>query len=535
MSTVARLPPPAASPVARQYTRTARRRKAGQDREDHEGGEHREDGRERESRGGREARRDREARDSRRDEEAKAMTQEIGTARPTPFATRRWALIAMSVGVFCIQLDSFGLNLALPRIGRDLHAGGDGLQWVISAYLLSTGTLMLGAGRLGDLFGRRRLLVTGLALFGASSLVCALATTLPVLVGARVAQGAGAAMIMPVGLSLLTNVYPRELRGRATGLALGIGGIATACGPFLGGALTETVSWRAIFWLNVPLAVLGAICASRTAESYDSGASRTVDWSGLLTATAALAALSVLIDRGAAWQWPVVLAGALAVAALLALFVRRERVAPHPLVKLTLFRNGPYMALTLAGAAANTATVMFLFVVPLTLQGQWDLSVSAAGAAFLAPALAMAIAGPLAGRVPSRAAVRLMLLCLGAGALVLAALSVASSLPVFLITATAGGAVLGVANSLTLISTQAVIRPERAGEASGVTKTVITVAAGLGVGLAGAVTSQDHGVGAEAASDTALRITAVGCLAVCLLLGGWVGAWERQGEPSRPT
>ncbi|MFE0170714.1 MFS transporter [Streptomyces sp. NPDC059002] len=450
---------------------------------------------------------------------------------PPPFAARKWALIAMSVGVFCIQLDSFGLNLALPRIGRDLDAGGAGLQWVISAYLLSTGTLMLGTGRLGDLFGRRRLLVAGLTVFGAASLVCALAPTLPVLVGARVAQGAGAAMIMPVGLSLLTNVYPADLRGRATGWALGIGGIATACGPFVGGALTETVSWRAIFWLNVPLAALGALCAARTTESFDDSAPRTVDWSGLLSATAALAALSVVIDRGPGWPWPATLAGAAVTAALLALFVRRERSAANPLVQLSLFRNGPYMALTLAGAAANTTTVMFLFVVPLTLQGQWDLSVVVAGTAFLAPALAMALAGPLAGRVPPRAAVRLMAACLCAGALVLGCLARTSSLTVYVAVATVGGAVLGVANSLTLIATQGVIRPERAGEASGVTKTVITVAAGLGVGLAGAVTDQDHGVGSEAAADTALLITASGCLAACLVLVAWIRT--REGRRDR--
>lgn len=442
-------------------------------------------------------------------------------------AARRWALLAMSVGVFCIQLDSFALNLALPQIGRDLHAGGDGLQWVISGYLLSTGTLMLGAGRLGDLFGRRRLLVLGLALFGAASLACALAPTLGALVAARVAQGAGAAMVMPVGLSLLTNVYPADLRGRATGWALGIGGIATACGPFIGGALTDAVSWRAVFWLNVPLAVLGAVWASRTAESYDTGAHRTVDWRGLCTATAALAALAVVVDRGRHWQWPVALAGLLAVAALLAWFVRHERVAASPLVQLALFRNGPYVALTLAGAAANTTTVMFLFVVPLTLQGQWDLSVAVAGTAFLGPALAMALAGPLAGRVAPRAAVRLMTACLCVGALVLGALARTSSLTLYLLTATVGGAVLGTANSLTLIATQGVIRPERAGEASGVTKTVITVAAGLGVALAGAVTDRDSGVGAEGAADTALEITAIGCLAAGVLLALWTRARER--------
>lgn len=136
-------------------------------------------------------------------------------------------------------------------------------------------------------------------------------------------------------------------------------------------------------------------------------------------------------------------------------------------------------------------------------------------------ALAMALAGPLAGRVPPWAVVRLMVGCLCGGALVLACLARTSSLTLYVAVATVGGAVLGVANSLTLIATQAVIRPERAGEASGVTKTVITVTAGLGVELAGAVTDQDRGVGSEAAADTALLITAAGCLAACAVLAVW--------------
>ncbi|WP_229925281.1 MFS transporter [Streptomyces longispororuber] len=143
--------------------------------------------------------------------------QVSGTVVAASPAARRWALSAVAVGVFCVQLDSFSLNLARSRIGRDLYATEDALEWVISAYLPSTGTLMLGAGRLGHPFGRRRLLVAGLVLFGAASLVCALAPPLPVLVGARVAQGGGATLLMPVGLSLLTNVYPSPLRGRATG------------------------------------------------------------------------------------------------------------------------------------------------------------------------------------------------------------------------------------------------------------------------------------------------------------------------------
>ncbi|WP_343041772.1 MFS transporter [Streptomyces typhae] len=239
-------------------------------------------------------------------------------------------------------------------------------------------------------------------------------------------------------------------------------------------------------------------------------------------ATGALATLCVVIDGGPQWPWPIASAGLLVTAALLILFVRHERVAPRPLVELSLFRNEPYVALTLAGAAANTATVMFLFVVPLTLQGQWRLPVVPAGVVFLAPAPAMAVAGPIAGRVPPSTAARLMAGCWRAGALVLACLAHTASLPLYVAAATLGGAALGVANSLTLIATQAVIRPERAGEASGVTKTAVTVAAGLGVGLAGAVTDRSGGVGAQTAADSALLITASGCTAGCVVLAVWI-------------
>lgn len=453
--------------------------------------------------------------------------------RLNPVGSARWALFAMSVGVFCIQLDAFALNLALPRIGQDLHAGEGDLPWAVSAYLLATGTLMLGAGRLGDLFGRRRLLVVGLAVFGAASLACALATSLASLVVARVVQGAGAALVMPVGLALLTNTYPTELRGRATGWALGIGGIATACGPFVGGMLTDAVSWRAVFWLNVPLAVLGAVCASRAPESRDTSGPRTVDRAGLLTGTAALAALAVLVDRGQRWGWLTDRTAVLLVLVVLLLiwFVRCERRAAAPLVRLRLFRNGPYVALTLAGAVVNTATVMFLFVVPLSLQGPWHLSVAAAGIAFLAPAVAMAVAGPLAGRVAPRGAVAVMAACLGIGAVMLGGLVWAPRLAVYLIVAMVGGAVLGMGNALTLVATQGVIRPERAGEASGVTKTVITVAAGLGVGLAGSVADTQGGSGAESALHTALLATAGGCLAACLVLLLWLWGRRVPGGP----
>ncbi|MBD3006060.1 MFS transporter [Streptomyces sp. 5-10] len=429
---------------------------------------------------------------------------------------RRWALAAVAATVFCVQLDAFALNLALPGIGRDLGAAGGGLRWVVSGYLLAAGSLMAGAGRLGDLYGRRQSLTAGLAVFGGASLVCALSPSLPVLVAARVVQGAGGAVAMPAGLALLTNACPPGARARVMGRALGIGGVATVCGPYVGGVLTEAVSWRAVFWLNVPVALVAGVCAARAGESRDTTAPPSVDVAGLVTATGALAALAFLVDRGPLWGWS---SGRSAAALALAIalgfaFVRHERAVAHPLVDLVLFGNRPFVALTAAGAAANAATVVVLFAAPLALQGPWGLSATGAGAAFLAPAAAMALAGPVAGRIRTADAVRVMAGALGLAAASLGAAARATTLPVFLLAITGCGAALGVAGALTLIATQAAVRPERAGEASGVTKTVITTAAGLGVTLSGDAAEAESG----AAVDAALMAAGGCCLAGAALL-----------------
>ncbi|WP_338320598.1 MFS transporter, partial [Streptomyces lonarensis] len=266
------------------------------------------------------------------------------------------------------------------------------------------------------------------------------------------------------------------------------------------------------------------------AESRGYPACRSIDLRGLAGVTAALAALCVVVHRGPRWPWPAVSAAVIVAAALLVLFLRRQRSAAHPLVDAGLLRNGPFVAVTLAGAAANATTVTFLVVVPLALQGRWGLPVGHAGAAFLAPALAMALAGPVAGRVPPAVAVRLLAACLCGGALALASLSRASSLPAYLALATLGGAFLGTANALTLITTQAVIRPERAGEASGVTKTIVTVAAGLWLGLNGSAVGPEAGAGAPGATGPALS-TAVGALGAGVLLA----AWSRNASAPAPT
>ena len=397
------------------------------------------------------------------------------------------ALLAFSAGIFCIQLDAFALNLALLPIAQDLAVPVDRLKWVVSGYLLSVGILMLAAGRLSDGFGHGRLLRLGLALFGGASLLCAVAPSLPWLVAARVLQGSGAACIMPSGLALLSYLYPSERRGPAIGLALGLGAIATVVGPFLGGALTQWFSWRFIFWANVPVVLAALVCCWRIVAPRVCEERAAINGVGLLLVTLGLAALGLLLDELGNPPWAVArVALALGVCGLCAgLFVWGETRAATPLIDTSLLCNAPYWMLTLAGAVVNTATVVHLFVVPLSLQGVWGLSPLQAGAAFLAPAALLACGGPVAGRVRAPDAVWVMAVCLGASALLLAAAALAQGLPLYWLLVTLCGASLGVANALTLIATQAVVGEHVAGVASGLTKTVITLAAGFGVILAG--------------------------------------------------
>ncbi|HEY6738457.1 MAG TPA: MFS transporter [Actinopolymorphaceae bacterium] len=353
------------------------------------------------------------------------MSGRLGTRNGTG-RSRAWCAVAL--GLFDVLFDAFALNLALSSIGRDLGASTGDVRWVVSGYLLAVGCLMLPAGRAGDAYGHRRLLVLGLAGFGLASIACAVAPTLPALVVARVLQGAGGASIAPVGLALLTTAFPPERRGRVIGGAVGAGSVAMVAGPFLGGALTQGLGWRAVFCVNAVLTVPALWCLR-----------------------------GVTAPRRRA---------------------RRHRDEGGP--PLGLLRLGPYVTLTVAGGVANAATVALLLLAPLALQGERRLSPGVAGTVLVVPAVLMAVSGPIAGRIPARAAVGAMAGCLGTAALALLFLAVPTALPAHLAALTAAAAALGTANALTLTATQAIVPSDRAGSASGLTKSVVTLCGGLG-------------------------------------------------------
>lgn len=438
----------------------------------------------------------------------------------------RWVLAAVSMALFCVQIDYFAANLALPRMASDLNSTPSDLQWVISVYMLTLGAFMVPAGRIGDIFGRRKALMAGIALFGLASALCAVAPSVPLIVAFRALQGLGAALIFPVSVSVLTNAFPAVKASHAIGLAYGIAGLGNAAGPLIGGLLTDTAGWRWIFWLNVPLTVVSlALGAWSIGESSDETVPRRLDIMGLALITAGIGLFTLTFDRAPHWGWvsvPTVVAFAGALAAL-SLFVVVENRVPWPLVNLSLVRNARFAVLVIAGAIANIAYAVAIFLSTLNLQQIRGLDPLMAGLVFLGPSAGAALGGVLSGRLAAnRPPLLVMGLTSGAAAISLAALAASGEWMVYLPALSACGFTLGLVYAFTTVATQTVVRPERAGEAAGVTLTALVTLAGVGVAVSGTVLEMLERGGQSTASaiDTIL-----GVLAALLVIASALVLW----------
>src|SRR4051794_10158480 len=215
-----------------------------------------------------------------------------------------WTLAAMCFALFMIMLDNTVVNVALPSIQRDLHASISSLEWTVNAYTLTFAVLLVTGGRLGDIFGRRTMFLFGVVVFALSSAFIGFAPTQEILVIGRAVQGIGAAFMMPATLSIISDAFPPQERGRAIGMWAGVSGLALAIGPVVGGALTEYVSWRAIFFLNLPVAA-GAIAVTLFAarNSRDESVDRSVDYPGIAALSVGLTSLILALIEGNRWGW----------------------------------------------------------------------------------------------------------------------------------------------------------------------------------------------------------------------------------------
>jgi MFS family permease len=442
-------------------------------------------------------------------------------ARPATDRSRG-ALLAVSLALFCIQVDFFALNLAIPAMARAFHVVAGDVQWTVSAYMLSLGSLFILGGRIGDIFGRRPVLLGGISLFGLTSAACAAAPSLGALVAFRVLQGAGAGVVFPVGIAALSNEFSDTARAKALGLAFGIANIGTALGPFVGGGLANGPGWRWIFWLLVPLCAGAlAIAILSVSDSREPGAPRRLDIPGALAVAIGVALLSIAVDRGGEWGWAsarTLLAFSGAALSLLVFLVLEHRVRA-PLIDLVLFRNLPFVLVTGIGAVSNIGYTGTIFGATLYLQVVRGLSPFSAGLVFLAFASLVAASGPLGARLGKHfrpTAVMAAAATVSSGGLL--GLTFAHAWPIYVLAFAATGLGFGLGWTFANIATQDVVRPERAGEASGVTLTILVTCGGIGVAAtAAAITLQESsGSSPQNAIDLTLRVIA---LAVLLAAG----------------
>ena len=306
-------------------------------------------------------------------------------------------------------IDATVVNVALPALQADLHATITEVQWVVEAYALFLGALILAGGSTGDQFGRKRVFLFGVAFFTLASILCGIATSARVLILARALQGIGAAFLVPGSLAIISAAFDEAERGRAIGTWSGFSAMTTAIGPVMGGWLIEHVSWRAVFFLNVPLAAIVLLLSIRFMnESRDPSRKAGIDWTGTALAVVGLAGIVFGL-----LEWPPLGAGhALVVTALtvgflsLAVFVFVERRAPNPMMPLDLFRSRAFTLANLLTLLLYAALAMILFLVPMNLVQVQRYSATAAGAALLPlPLIMFALSrwsGGLVARVGSR-------------------------------------------------------------------------------------------------------------------------------------
>jgi EmrB/QacA subfamily drug resistance transporter len=318
---------------------------------------------------------------------------------------RWWTLGAMCFALFMIMLDNTVVNVALPAIQKDLHTSIGGLEWTVNAYTLTFAVLLVTGGRLGDIFGRRRMFLFGVVVFGLSSAFIGFSQTEAWLVAGRAVQGIGAAFMMPATLSIITNAFPPEERGKAIGTWAGVSALALAIGPVVGGFLVENVSWQSIFFLNVPVAAIAVFVTLAAArESRDATSTHHVDIPGVAAISVGLAALVLALVEGNAWGWGSAAILALFAVAVLALiaFVVAERRAPEPMVDFAFFRSRSFLGANLVAFIVSFAMLAMFFFLALYMQNIKDYTPLQAGVRFLPSTVVIILTAPIAGRLTDR-------------------------------------------------------------------------------------------------------------------------------------
>lgn len=409
-------------------------------------------------------------------------------------------LLAVCSGYFLVLLDVTVVNVALPALADDLDAGVAGLQWIVDGYAVALAALLLVAGTVGDVVGHRRVVLVGLATFGAASLLCGLAPTTGVLVAGRVVQGVGAALLLPGTLALLGEAFPAESeQARAVGTWAAVGSAALPAGPLLGGALVEVASWRLVFLVNVPIVLVAGLAVRAASPAGRPAGGRRIDVSGaLLAATTLAAAVLAVVEAGEGRPARVIAAAVVSLAAALLLVVV-ERRAPDPMLPPAVLRRPPFLLANGVAGAMNLATLGMLFLTTLMLQTVQGHSALVAGAALLPLFLPLSLLPPLVGRVVGRVGPRWPmaagLLVAACGFVLLLRLGPTTSYAVLLPALLLWGVGLGVLTPAVVAAALRSVPPERRGLASGANNTARQAGGAIGIALYGAVAGPPAQVG----------------------------------------
>jgi EmrB/QacA subfamily drug resistance transporter len=402
-----------------------------------------------------------------------------------------WTLVGACSGLFILMLDSTVVTLALPSIRGDVGADAEQLQWVVNAYLLAIAVLVVTGGRIGDMFGRKRVFLLGLILFGVGSVLSGASQDPQMLIGGRIVQGVGAASMLTLSLALVCHAFESNRQARAIGIWAGVSAVALAFGPLVGGALIA-LDWRAIFWMNLPIVALGLVITIAAApESTDPGTGTHIDLPGLVALTLGLSAVVLALTQSSAWGAVTTTLLVAVGVAVLAGFWRIEHRVPNPIVDFELFRNGPYLGASAAGFAIAGAYWTVMFFQPQYLQDVRGESPIESGLLILPVTAPMVVISPFAGRLirlfGSRWLMTAGMLCGTAGLVVLTQIEPTSSYGVTLAGYLLFGIALGLVYAPMSAAAMAAMPAEKAGIASGVLAMDRIVAGALALAATGAV------------------------------------------------
>jgi EmrB/QacA subfamily drug resistance transporter len=418
-----------------------------------------------------------------------------GQHENTQRGNKWWTLVAVCLGTFMLLLDITIVNVALPDIQRALHSSFSDLQWVVDAYALTLAAFLLTAGSLADMYGRRLMYLVGLVIFTAASALCGFATSTLMLQLSRGLQGVGGAIMFAVSLALLADAFRGKERGTAFGIWGGVTGLAVAIGPLAGGLLTTGLSWRWIFFVNVPFGVVAVVIATlRVSESRAPQASGP-DWIGFVLFTVALASLVYgLIESNQRSFTDHLVLGCFAVAAvLLVAFVIAELRMAHPMFDLRLFTLPTFSGGSVAAFGVSASIFSVLLYLVLYFQDILGFSALGTGVRVMVLSGAILLTATLAGRLSSKVPVRLLigpgLIMVGAGLLLMRGLSAGSLWTHLIPGMIVGGLGVGLVNPPLASTAVGVVPPQRAGMASGINSTFRQVGIATGIALLGTLFS----------------------------------------------